>query len=143
MFVHRDMQYPDPARTDRDTSSRSQERFVRIPRPTRRRTYSAHRTRRGRICSADLDAQLCSPGDASPQSSGDECDAFLRRGGDSTKAAGLRPPLPVSSARRALPTNHLVQSASRLWAAKRVFHPQDRDISSSRSCLTRGDRTWP
>jgi hypothetical protein len=39
---------------------------------------------------ADLDAQLRSPGDASPQSSGDERDAFLRRSGDashSTKAA--------------------------------------------------------
>jgi hypothetical protein len=56
MFVHRDMQYPDPARTDRDTSPRSQERFVRIPRPTRRRTHPAHRTRRGRVCSAIDDA---------------------------------------------------------------------------------------
>jgi len=39
---------------------------------------------------ADLDAQLRSPGDASPQSSGDEREAFLRRSGDashSTKAA--------------------------------------------------------
>ena len=39
---------------------------------------------------ADLDAQLRSPDDASPQSSGDERDAFLRRSGDasqSTKAA--------------------------------------------------------
>jgi hypothetical protein len=56
MFIHRDMQYPDPAWSDRDTSPRSQERFVRIPRPTRRRTYSAHRTRRGHFCSAVDDA---------------------------------------------------------------------------------------
>jgi len=56
MFVHRDMQYPNPPRTDRDTSPRSQERVVRIPCPTRRRTYSAHRTRPGRVCSAIDDA---------------------------------------------------------------------------------------
>jgi hypothetical protein len=36
MFVHRDMQHPDPAWTNRDTSPRSQERFVRIPRAARR-----------------------------------------------------------------------------------------------------------
>jgi hypothetical protein len=56
MFVHRDMQYPDPARTDRDTSPGSQERLIRVPLTTCRRTYSAHCARCGRICSAIDDA---------------------------------------------------------------------------------------
>lgn len=46
---------------------------------------------------ADLDAQLRSPGDASPQSSGDERDAFLRRSGDA-----------FHSSRAAAPTARLV-----------------------------------
>jgi hypothetical protein len=46
---------------------------------------------------ADLDAQLRSPGDASPQSSGDERDAFLRRSGDASQ-----------STRAAAPTARLV-----------------------------------
>jgi len=36
---------------------------------------------------ADLDAQLRSPGDASPQSSGDEREAFLRRSGEASNGA--------------------------------------------------------
>jgi hypothetical protein len=49
-------------------------------------------------------------------------------------APRLQSPPPVSSTCRTLPTNPLVQSASR-WhrAAKRVLHPQDRDISSRQS----------
>jgi len=56
MFVHRNMQYPDPPRTDRDPSTRSQNRLIRLSLPTRRRAYPSHRARRGRVCSAIDDA---------------------------------------------------------------------------------------
>jgi hypothetical protein len=58
--------------------------------PTSQVMWMWHDVRGGDDQDADLDAQLRSPDDASPQSSGDERDAFLRRSGDashSTQAA--------------------------------------------------------
>ena len=71
---------------------------------------------------ADLDAQLRSPGDASPQSSGDERDAFLRRSGDashSTRAAAPTARLvdvPRSSHESGAPTSVALASGSRASA---------------------------
>lgn len=80
---------------------------------------------------ASLDAQLRSPGDASPQSSGDERDDFLYHSEDASHSIKAATP---SSTCCVLPTNHLVQSASRwLQTAKQVLHFQDRDISSHQS----------
>jgi hypothetical protein len=86
----------------------------------------------------DLDALLPSPGDAPPRSSGNEHDAFPCRSGDASEAASCNPHCPSRRRVAFFPTNHLVQSASRwLRVAKRVLHPQDRDISSRQSGLTR------
>ena len=56
MFVHCNMQYPDPPRTDRDPSTRSQNRFIRLSRSTRWRAYPSYCARCGRVCSAIDDA---------------------------------------------------------------------------------------
>jgi hypothetical protein len=66
--------------------------------PTSQVMWMWHDVRRGEDDQdADLDAQLGSPGDASPQSSGDERDAFLRRSRDASH-----------SSRAAAPTARLV-----------------------------------
>ena len=57
--------------------------------PTSQVMWMWHDVRRSRAeddQDADLDAQLRSPGDASPQSSGDERDAFLRRSRDASQS---------------------------------------------------------
>ena len=63
--------------------------------PTSQVMWMWHDVRRGEDDQdADLDAQLRSPGDASPQSSGDERDAFLRRSRDASYST--KPPTPTA-----------------------------------------------
>lgn len=52
MFVHCDMQYPDPPRTDRDPFTRPQNGFIRLSRSTRWRAYPSYRARGAHVCSA-------------------------------------------------------------------------------------------
>lgn len=78
-----------------------------------------HDVRRGEDEDADLDAQLRSPGDASPQSSGDERDAFLRRSGDASHSSQTPAPtarlvdVPRSSHESPGPTGVALASGSK------------------------------
>jgi hypothetical protein len=88
--------------------------------PTSQVMWMWHDVRRGEDDQdADLDAQLRSPGDASPQSSGDERDAFLRRSGDASYSTRAPAPtarlvdLPRSSRESSAPIGVALASGSK------------------------------